>query len=31
LADLKAIIADKGGAKEWQEREIALKVIEEIF
>jgi hypothetical protein len=31
LAELKAVIADKGAAKEWQEREVALKAIEEVF
>ena len=31
LAELKATISEKGGAKEWQEREIALKAVGDVF
>lgn len=31
MLELKAIIHDKGASKEWQEREVALKAIEEVF
>lgn len=31
LAELKAVITEKGVSKEWQEREVALKAIEEMF
>lgn len=31
LAELKGVISEKGGAKEWQVREIALKAVEEVF
>jgi hypothetical protein len=31
LADLKSCIAEKGQAKEWHDRELALKAVQEIF
>lgn len=31
LTELKNIIAEKGAAKEWQEREIALKAVDDVF
>ena len=31
LTELKGVITEKGGAKDWQEREIALKAVEEVF
>ena len=31
LIELKATISEKGASKEWQEREIALKAVEEVF
>lgn len=31
LTELKNIIAEKGGAKEWQEREVALRAVDDVF
>lgn len=31
FAEKRTIIEEKGSSKEWQEREIALKAVEEVF